>query len=334
MPPRTRRAVLRAAASGAALGLAGCLGGPSAGSRYELTARGVAGTLAERLRWEARSPFAVADRRLVATLVEDGSLTTVGFAVVPPAWERPRYVERGGTYHELTVERAGTVARERWVLWFDLLEGEAPPADAEVYTSSLGTGEPTDLRAAYGLSDLDVRAVEDAEGEVVREFDLHDPEDDPPGRRGHVFRRRDADDSDLLPEPPFTHVAFETNDGTRHARAVAERATVELQRYEYTARPVADSASAYAAHIEAEHLQAAFDRDALPGGQRTVLDAVTGSRRPHVEHPPLSDGFAAVLDRLGLRGLETPDRRGVALSDEPYFRYAGDLWTAQLQVVR
>lgn len=334
MTLRTRRQLLRAAGSAASLGLAGCLDDGASGSRFELTARGVNGRLTDRLRWRARPPFAAADRRLLDRLIAEGSLTTLGFAVVPPAWERPRYVERDGTYYAVTVKRTGTVERERWILWFDLLEGRTPPAGAEVYTSSLGTGEPTDLESAYGLSDLDVRAVEAAEGELAREGSFHDPEGDPPGRRGHVFLRRDAEETALLPEPPFTHVAFETSDGTRYGRAVAERATVELRRFEYAVRAVADSPAGFADHVREQHLRATFERETLPRAQRELLDAVTGGRQPHVERPPLSEAFVAVLSRLGLRDLATPEPGRVAISDEPYFRYDGALHTAQLQVFR
>ena len=327
----SRRNLLRAVGA-AGLAIAGCLSGGADGTRYQLSARNVPRSLADAFRWQPRGRFLEADRKLMDRLVAEESLTTAGLALHPPGPDEQRYVERDGTYYGISIERTGTVERERWILWFDLLDGE-PPADAEVYTSSLGTGEPTDLGAAYGLSELDVRIVEDAAGQIPREFDFHDPEDDPPGSRGHVFLRRAADETDLLPDPPFTHVAFETNDGTRYARVVTERATVELQQYEHEAERVADSADEYAEYVRGKYLRATFDRRQLPDEQREILDAITAGGGSYEEHPPLSDAMGTVLDRLGLTNVEPP-QSGVEFSDDAYFRYRESYFSAQLQVFR
>lgn len=325
-----------------------------------LTARYVGESLADAFRWEPRGRFSDADRDLMERLVAGGSLTTAGFALYPAGRDEPRYVERDGTFYRLTVERAGEVERERWILWFDLIDDE-PPGDAEVFTSSLGTGGGTDLAAEYGLSERDVRVVEDAAGQVPTEFEFRDLEDAPPGRRGHVFVRRSADETALVPEPPFTHVAFETGDGTWYARAVAERATVALREYRHAAEPVAETPTGYAEHVRETHVRAAFDPEALPEAQRDLLDGVTPDVRPadgedgdgegddgqgdgepegravepgreHEERPPLSDAFESVLERLGLDAVETPEPGRVAFSDAVYFGYRGAYFEAQLQI--
>lgn len=330
----SRRGLLHAVGSGAGLAIAGCLSGGPTTPRYQLSARNVPGSLTDAFRWRPRGRFPEADQELMNRLVTEGSLTTAGFALYPSGRDEQRYVERDGTYYEVSIERTGTVERERWILWFDILDGE-PPADAEVFTSSLGTGDPTDLRAAYGLAELDVRVVEDAAGQIPREgFDFHDPESDPPGRRGHVFLRRDAAGTDLLPEPPFTHVAFETGDGTRYARAVTERVTVELQLYEHGVVEVADSTDEYADSVREKHLAATFDRRQLPGEQREILDAITAGGGRYEERPPQSDAMGTVLDRLGLADVGTPQPNGVEFSDDVYFRYRESYFSAQLQVFR
>ena len=329
----SRRAFLAAAGSAAGPGLAGCISLGSSTPQYRLTANTVPGSLTDAFRWETRGEFPDADRALMDRLVAEGSLTTAGFALYPAGRNDPTYVERDGTFFRISIEESGTVEREHWILWFDLLDGE-PPGDAEVYTSSLGVGEPTDLAAEYGLSERDVHVVEDAAGEIPREFDFHDPEGDPPGRRGHVFLRRDEDETDLLPEPPFTHVAFETNDDTRYAEVVTERATVELQQYRHEATRVADSEAGYADHVREEHLRAAFDRERLPEDQRAVLDAITTGGGSHEEHSPLSDAMKSVLGRLGLDAVETPDPKGVAFSEDAFFEYRDGYFVAQLQIFR
>jgi hypothetical protein len=322
--------MLAALASAASTGAVGCLGSDST-PRYRLSAGNVPGTLAERFRWQPREPRRGADGALLDRLLEEGRLTTAGFLLLDT--ETPRYVERDGSYYEVTAERTGTVEREHWIFWFDLIEGEVP-ADAEVFTSSLATGGGTDLGERYGLTERDQRVVEDAAGEIVREFDLHDPEADPPGRRGHVFLRRGESETDLLPQPPFTHVAFERNDGRRYARAMTERAAVELQRYTYRSERVADSAEAYAGYVRDRHLGATFERSSLPASQREILDAITRGGGRYEERAPLSRAMQTILKRLGLGAVETPEPKRVSFSEDVYFRYRDGYFAAQLEIFR
>lgn len=328
----SRRDVLSTVGIAATLAGAGCLSGSSTTPRYQLSARNVPGTMVDAFRWEPRGQFPEADRELMNRLITEGSLTTFGFALYPLGPDEQRYVERDGTFYGVSIERTGTVERERWILWFDLVEDD-PPADAEVFTSSLGTGDPTDLEAAYNLSERDVRVVEDAAGQIPREgFDVHDPGGDPPGRRGHVFLRRDAAETALLPDPAFTYVAFESNDETHYARVVTERATVELQQYQHRVVQVADSTDEYAAYVHDTYLETTFDRQQLSESQREILDTVTAGGGRYEERQPLSDAMQTVLDRLGLAGVETPQPKGVEFSDDVYFGYQEGYFTAQLEI--
>jgi hypothetical protein len=322
------------------LSLVGSVGSASLGGcftseatpRYQLSAGNVPGKLADHLRWEnRRGQDSRANRETIEALVAEGSLTTAGFLVLDT--DSIRYTEQGGDFYEIAVERTGTVEREHWIFWFDLIDGE-PPASAEVFTSSLGTGRGTDLQARYGLKERDERVVEDAAGEIVREFDLHDPEDDPAGRRGHVFVRRSESETDLLPEPPFTHVAFEVNDTTRYARAITERAAVELQHYSYRSELVAQSTSDFEQYVREQHLETTFDRNSLPASQQNILDTITRGGGRHEEREPLSEALQTVLDRLGLQHVETPDPRSVSFSDEVFFRYQDGYFSGELQIFR
>lgn len=265
-------------------------------------------------------------------LITEGSLTTTGYAVL--GRDDARFVERDGTFYEVSIRRSGTAQRDRWVLWFDLIDGE-PPSDAEVYESSLGVGGGTDLSTAYNLSELDVRAAEDAAGDVYQEGPpLEDLDDVPPGRRGHVFVHREAADSGLLPEPPFTHVAFDTGDGKRYARAIAERAEVELQQYDYTATRVADSDTEYANYVQETVQEASFERASLSSAKREILDTVTAGGGRYNEELPLSEALESILARLGLAGMTTPEDGTVAFSDDVYFQYRDSYSQAQLEIFR
>lgn len=301
--------------------------------RYRLESSNVPGSLADHFRWDTRGDFPEADRRLMTELANTGTLTTAGFALYPHGLEGPSYVERNGTFYEITIERSGQVTREHWIFWFDLLDDE-PSRDAEIYTSSLGVGGGTDLTSTYELSPLDVKVVEDSEGEIPREGSFHDPEGDPPARRGQVFLRRDPSETDLLPEPPFTHVTFDPGDGTRYARAVTERAVVELQQFKHSATAIASSPDEYASYVRETHLAATFEAASLPGDKQEILDTVMTGGGRYNENTPLSDALKTLLYRLGLSDVNTPDDGNVAFSDPAYFRYRDGFYNAELQIFR
>lgn len=318
--PPGRRAVLAAGAALGATALAGCL--DDRGPEYRLQTRNLGTSLPDALLWRAGGPFPDADRDLVRRLAAAGSLTTTGFRL-GRLGDEASYVAVDGTYHRTTVAPGDTVRRERWVLWFDLLpDGESPPDDATVVTAD---------EATTGLDDLpeaDRRAVRQAAGSVEAEFGPRDVADDPLGRRGHVFVRRTAEESDVLPDPPFDYLELETSDGPRHARAVAERGPVDLRQWRYTAERVAADRDGYERHVEREHLRVDFDETDLSREAREVVDAICGGVVLD-ERPPLPDGYRAVLEYLGLADVSLPEGE-TYVQEEALFRYDGHAFRGQV----
>lgn len=326
-PPRSRREVLAAFGAIPVLGIAGCT---ERRARYKLWSRPIGSSFTSEFTWEPDGPFAAFDRELAETVIERREHVTTGYRLRETSPERPVYVERDGTRYRISVAEGETVTRETWLLWFDRIDGK-PPADAEVYSSSLGLGEQTPLDTTYGLSERDVEAVGDAEGRVATEFEFRDLEGEPPKGRGHLFLRRSPDETDLVPSPPFTHVAFETGDGTVYARATVEEVPVELTQYVHRATPVANTADAFTRYLRREYLAAAFRSDGLDTEHREVLDAAT-THHGHETTVPLSEAFSDVLARLGLTDVSEPEPKRVEISDEVYFEYDGSYYEGQLEI--
>ena len=326
-PGRSRRAVLAALGGASLIGLAGCA---DRQPRYRLSALSLGPSLARTFTWTPDGPFAAFDRDLASEIVARGSVATDGFRLSNTGPDNPSYVERDGTYYEIRVREAETVTRTRWLLWFDRVDTELPRF-AEVYTSTLGVGDSTPLDMTYGLSELDVHAVAVAEGRMAPEYGFVELEDEPPERRGYLFLRRAPDTSALVPNPPFTHVAFESGGGAVYARAVVEQVTVSLTRFVHTATPIGESADAYRDSLHERYVAAAFDSDGLSAAQRSLLSAAwTGAG--YEETVPLTDDFASVLERIGVADVAPPDPRLVAFSGDVYFKYDGTYYEAQLEI--
>ncbi|MFC6797127.1 hypothetical protein [Haladaptatus sp. DYSN1] len=283
-----------------------------------------------RFTWRAAGPYDESDRDLASRIVTEGAVTTEGFALSTTGRNVPAYLEQEGNYYEVRVRETGTVTRTRWLLWFDRIDGQ-PPADAETYTSSLGLGNPTPLDTTHGLSELDIHAVETAEGRMAPEYGFIDLEDEPPEHRGHLFLRRSADETDLVPAPPFTHVVFESGDGTVYARAVVEEVSVELAQYEHEATRIADSEAAYRAYLDDTYLETTFWSEDLTDEQQSLLDSAQGGLG-YEETVPLSTDFTDILARLGVDDTPEPDLGRVEFSEEVYFAYDGTDYEAQLEV--
>ena len=327
---QSRRSFLATVGGVSFIGLAGCITSPDGPPRYRLSARPLGPTLVQEFTWEPVEPFNELDRNLVSAIVTQGTVTTDGFRLSNTGVDNLSYVEQDGTYYEISVTESDTVAREKWVFWFDMI-GSEPPATAEIYSSGLGLGRQTPLDTTYGLSELDIHAVETAEGRMAPEHGFIDLEDEPVRHRGYLFLRRSPEETALVPEPPFTHVAFESGDGTVYARAVAERVSVDLTQFTHTATPVGDSDEAFSKYLREKYLQSVLSSEELSREQRSLLSSAQ-SVHGYDEAVPISDGFTAILERLGVADTKQPKPKFVNFSDEVYFGYDDTYYEAQLEI--
>lgn len=326
---QSRRSFLATVGGVSCIGLAGCVTSTDSPPRYRLSARPLGSTLTHEFTWEPAGPFKELDQNLVSEIVTQGTVTTEGFRLSNTGADDLSYVTQGGTYYEISVTESDAVTREKWVFWFEKIDSE-PPA-AEIYSSGLGLGQQTPLDTTYGLSELDVHAVETAEGRMAPEHGFVDLEDEPVGHRGYLFSRRSPEETDLVPEPPFTHVAFESGDGTVYARAVVERVSVDLTQFTHTATPVGDSDEAFSKHLREKYLQRVFRSEELSSEQRSLLSSAQ-SVHGYEETTPLSDGFAAILEGIGVADTKQPKPKFVNFSDEVYFKYDDTYYEAQLEI--
>jgi len=335
--PCSRRSLLQRAGVVAGLATtvsAGCLSGGRE-SGYRLVPHEMDGTLADEFRLvqptsveaETRIDYDTETKRdWLATLFDTGDVTAVQWPLVhPDDWgtgtrPRPTFLQRDGGYHEVTTEATRDVERERWLFAVQRTD-ETPPDGATV------ASEPFDL------SWRDRDTLEAALDAVYAGNDgfLGQPEVD--GLRPVQYHRdMDPEASELVPEPPFDYV---DHAGDTY-RVEVEQRTVTVPERTFAVEQVASSRDAFESYVEETVPDARFDRDALSEAVRDVLDAAVDSEpgsRYH-EEPPLSDGLATVLDRLGIGDdLESHD----SYDDPVAFRnavasYDGDWYLFDLLV--
>lgn len=325
---RSRRNFLATAGVAIGVGLAGC---STSEPSYRLTVVPIGDSIAPAFTWNAGDSRSSIERRLAQRITAQGEVTTEGFHLVSTEPGRPSYVRDDDAYYEITVAEGDAVTRERWLLWFDLVETQ-PPSTAETYTVMSSSGNEQRLDERYDLSELDVRILETTTGDVWFHGDFYDLEDRPPKERGHLFLQRSADETDLVPEPPFDYAAYELDDETRYARAVAESVTVELTQFVHSATHIGDSKAAFNSFLRDRYLETTFRDRELSSEQRSFLIRITDGP-PYEETAPLSEKFATVLERLGVAGTEEPGTNRVTFSDEVYFEYDDTYYEAELKIL-
>lgn len=301
----SRRSVL--GWTGAAVGLAataGCL--TLGGSReYRLVASDVrAATLGEAfiqsepmdVRAETRVDVdAETKRAVVDELFETGRATATEWPLVERRdWGHetrpsPTYLERDGTYYEVTAAETRRVERERWAFALERMD-DAPPDGATV------ASEPF-----RSLSEDDREVIQAALDAVYAGHDgfLGDPEFDEL-QTVEFHDDLPVEESDLVPSPPFEYVEARGED----FRVVTEQRTVSVPEYTYSIEPIGEDRSALDAHANETVPDVNFVEVDLSADARQVLDDAVSESDPrtYVEDPPLSDGLATVLDVLGIAG--------------------------------
>jgi hypothetical protein len=304
-PNPSRRDLLATAGAAAVGGLAGCVS-LSGGSRaYRLDSRTMDAErpyflLADPTSQRAKLGVDYPDeykREAYDELVETGSVTTVEFPLV--SWasygeedrEQPRFLVKEGTYYRAHIENYEWIERDLIEFYLDLVD-EEPPADADVVSPPV-----------EGLSETDRRIMEVAKraggvGNTEFEYDVGEKQ---PGTRGAVYHRFLSEaESDLVPEAPFDYLATEYET----FRPRSERAPIPLERWTFSAEPVAGSEADLKTHIEETVLDADFDSLSLNDGERRVLEAATrtAAENPgfYEEDDPMSEGLESVLADLNV----------------------------------
>lgn len=276
------------------LGLAGCFGaGPLSKFRLtsfelpDITSEFVENPIESKSKYELDYSDAYKQAK-VDELVETGTVSTRGWELSyrntwGDDWRHHRHVLlRDGTYYRIYVEDVTYVERERWQFtlgWYD-----QDPSESDTVVS----------RPVSSLSDRDQKIVAAAADGI--------PAD---GRRGPVKNERnevtyhaelDADESDLVPNPPFDYLDYEGE----YFRAAAEQRPITHKEQTFSVEAVADSQSEYEQYAHDEFPDARFADVSLSSSAEDVMEVVTSVHEGYAyeEEPPLSEGLEEVLEHL------------------------------------
>jgi hypothetical protein len=330
----SRRTVLAGLAAAAGTSLAGCSGG---GLTYRFRTLPVGDSLSAVADnyllgdlTDATAEYAIDypkeyKQSVIETLFESGSVTVDGLQFTDRAEFGtttrvfPRFATRAGSIYQIVPTSQSETTTTRWVFYLDLTE-EEPESSATVVS------EPPS-----SLSEADRRIVENAmEGTSASRSPPLDADDYEFPYRGVQFHdRMDSSASGLVPNPPFDYVEENGN----YFAAKAERGTVTVTDYSFEVRSVGTSRKELESYIEAEFVDARFDRGELSADAIDILDTATavGNGRLYTEEGSMSDSLTTVTDELGM-GEHMPDEPSSASFDQSLCRYDGTWYEARLTI--
>jgi len=280
MSDRTRRALLGAAATGVATGLAGCLGGIGPGfgggctSRYYLELRRLEDAgLREAALADAPGDRGARWQELLDTAASEGeaTLTTIYGSPVDDG----QLVQAGEAYHETSVTVTDTTSVEAHVLELEYEQDVGAPSGATVVDYE---ALPAVDRAAFDAMTREGKGDRFLEARSVSI-----------GGFEYVYPDDAEGDSRFVADSPVW-VRYEG--GEMEVRVTGTQQT-EQETFRITLSEVADTTVAFREYVRANHVA---DLSGLSEAEREVLRGTTEGVRKECE--PLSDGFQGVVDEL------------------------------------
>lgn len=208
------------------------------------------------------------------------SYVTHGYRPIPDE----DYTERDGTYYRIRSEVTGqkrierSILRLRWV-------GDEDQMDDPPKATVIDDLPDVDRSAAF----FAFTAARSRHGGGGAPWDAIE-------HGGTVYRRRDPEESELVPKPEHEYLS---QYGTILRVEVVQKELLEPE-YTTTAMEVADSKSAFTQIADAASVDARVDSSSLSKDARRILDDVTAGET-HSETKPLSKEFEAVFRALDLR---------------------------------
>lgn len=323
-PLRRREILGTISLSGAAL-LSGCseIDGSSSnsGTRYTLSVSDEGGW---DHMWVPKHPsWAEHERGLVEKMVQGEMIKTVGYVLTNlHQWAEsyepvPNFVERDGEFYKFEIDTIEQTTVDRWLLWFKEIEGE-PPADATVISeppADLSEQDQTAVRTAISRSTGTPRNGKDIE-------------DAPPEVRGFLFFEHDPQESELVPELPFTHLK-KSDDEMHYYEAISKRVTVTAPAYTYCLSPVATSEADLESYIDENIYDIKLSSAELTDSETSHLETAI-DEYIYKENGEISESFEGLLEKLEYPTLDTDER--IVFYDGQYFEYDGTRYSGSLSI--
>ncbi|MFA1611861.1 hypothetical protein [Halobellus rubicundus] len=303
----SRRTLLRSAAAAGLTAVAGCAALPSfgtddAGPEYTLTADRIDASPVEHALYEPDEDdplFGAPARTALDSILPDGRYTTYGYESLPAG----AYVRHDGIYYRTESVVTGRERMTRPLVRVEEVAEESVPEDAVLV-------DDLDRPSARVVKILHANAQTDGESGSA---DLLRGE-------AYVLRRPAELESRLASDDFDGRVVTMTESDTWAYRVRVTRRPILETAYTALAIEVADSESAFREVVFGSRIDAELAPGDLAGDAREVLERCL-SRGRHAETAPLSPGFDAVLEALGVDTVETAATGRLLWYDGELYRY-------------
>ena len=229
----------------------------------------------------------------VAELFETGSVTAQQWPLVHRSqWgtttvPRPTFLERDGTYYQVSIADEQQLERERWHFAVERVE-ETPPDDATVVETPVN-GSSQDKRIIEAAMSAVYAGADDFLGEPEFE-DL---------QAVQYHQELDAEASELIPSPPFDYIKHQYSE--EYYRPVTEHRVVSVPVWTYTISEVGSTQAEMIDHAKSEIVTHDLTDGLTGAAQNVVEDAISEEDpRRYGESAPPSDALEEVLTRLDI----------------------------------
>ncbi|MFB6096999.1 MAG: hypothetical protein ABEJ74_06390 [Haloferacaceae archaeon] len=239
-------------------------------------------------------------RAALAAILPDGRHTTYGYTPLPA----DAYVEHDGTYYQTKHVVTGRKRMARRLVRVDSVPREQVPEDA-ILVDDLDRPSARVVKILHSYTQTD---GETSTADLLR-------------GDAYVLRRPAERESRLATGDLDGRVVTMTESGAWAYRVRVSREPLRETAYTALAVEVADSRPAFREVVFGSRIDAELDPGSLSAESRGILEEAIDLGE-YDEQAPVSAAFDALLDALGVGGVETASNGNLLWYDGGFYRYA------------
>ncbi|MBV0902387.1 hypothetical protein [Haloarcula salina] len=307
VPSASRRRLLQTVGATAAAALAGCsalesLDSDDSGAEYTLTVDSIDASPVEHALYEPNDGALFGDpaRAARSAILPEGRHTTYGYEPLP----EDAYLEHDGRYFQTKTLVTGRRSVERTLVRASPLPDGATVPDDAIRVDALDRPSARVVKILH--SDIQSEG-QSGSADLLRSG-------------AYVLRRPAELESRLATGDLDGRVVVMKAGGPWNYRIETVARSITETEYATLALEVASSREQFRAVVFGSRIDAELAPATLTDGVRSTLDRAIG-RGQYTERTPLSDSFDALLDRLGLAGVETAANGRLLWYDGSLYRH-------------